>query len=443
MGGGGPMRVLKWSAALALFVATALVIWMWSHDAPLPNIRVEGEAIARDAPLLDQLRARAARWAAVVIDIHTGPHLTRASRGALGGALPVEPMAERVRELGRSGQPLADLAALVESFTGGHDLVWPAQLDRIRLGTYVQAIRHNVERAPVAGATDGQGWSIEGVAGLTLDTVSTVAALERAILHGGTRVDVPLRVVPPPQAVAIGSPDAVLYDEERDALDEQDAGERGALSASLSRHHPEAWAPSRGDECDMDPPYSRFCQGPRRVPLPRGRAAERAKELGLGDTSTVGRLLRAGPLPRWVEAAGSGAPTPPSLLWPVPDGRLWRGFGYVRRKELRHKLHRGVDIGAPRGTALLAVNDGIVAYSDNGIRGYGNLLVLVHGDGSTSLYAHCRAVYVFAGQRVRRRQVVGEVGDTGIARGAHLHFEYHVGGNPLDPGDRFVKPGTD
>ena len=77
---------------------------------------------------------------------------------------------------------------------------------------------------------------------------------------------------------------------------------------------------------------------------------------------------------------------------------------------------------------------GIVAYSDNEVHGYGNMLVIVHADGSVALYGHCKAIYVFAGQRVAQGQIVGEVGHTGIARGTHLHFEYRIKGfikNPL------------
>jgi murein DD-endopeptidase MepM/ murein hydrolase activator NlpD len=96
-------------------------------------------------------------------------------------------------------------------------------------------------------------------------------------------------------------------------------------------------------------------------------------------------------------------------------------------------LHRGIDVGALRGAPLLAVGDGIVAYSDNGIRGYGNLLVIVHADASVTFSAHCKAIYVFPGQRVRRGQIVGEVGDTGLARGVHVHWEYHVRGDAVDP----------
>jgi murein DD-endopeptidase MepM/ murein hydrolase activator NlpD len=206
---------------------------------------------------------------------------------------------------------------------------------------------------------------------------------------------------------------------------------------------PIVWRESRGRQCRRHR-GRRACDGPRRVPEPFGPAAELAASLGL-DESRVPRTLMAGPAPAaWVQAAG-GQPGP-GLLWPVPDGRLGRGLGRHRpmhrprgaRGRRMRVMHNGVDIMAPEGALIRAVNDGLVAYSFNGMTGYGNSVLLLHGDGTISLYAHCRATYVFAGQRVRRGQVLGEVGDTGLARGTHLHFEWRRDGQPLDPIPHFV-----
>ena len=90
-----------------------------------------------------------------------------------------------------------------------------------------------------------------------------------------------------------------------------------------------------------------------------------------------------------------------------------------------------------------AANDGLVVYSDNGMRGYGNVVVLIHRDASTTLYAHCRATYVAAGELVRRGQIIAAVGATGLAHGPHLHFEWRVAGQTRDPLRRFVgRPGA-
>ncbi len=179
-----------------------------------------------------------------------------------------------------------------------------------------------------------------------------------------------------------------------------------------------------------------FCDGPRMVPMPRGAAKTRADELGLGTTRAVNVALTRAPEPTWV-AAVDGEPGE-TIHFPIEDqSHIFRGFGYVRRGALRHVRHDGVDIAAPVGTPVHAVNDGIVVYADNGVSGYGNLLVIVHADGSTSLYAHLREARVFAGQRVLRGQTVGEIGTTGLSRAPHLHFEYREHGRLIDPAPHF------
>jgi murein DD-endopeptidase MepM/ murein hydrolase activator NlpD len=198
--------------------------------------------------------------------------------------------------------------------------------------------------------------------------------------------------------------------------------------ATDARPEPLRWLPSRGRECNERGKYKRFCAGPRRAPLPFGEEAALAAELGLGDKKTVSHLLLQAPKPEWIEAAGPVFNVDP--IWPVPRGKFWRGFGRAKKKA-RH--HDGVDIGAPVGTPIVSVQDGIVAYADNGIRGYGNFLVTVHGDGSVAFYAHCKSIYVFPGQIIAQGQIVAEVGTTGYARGPHLHFEMRNKGRLKDP----------
>ena len=101
-------------------------------------------------------------------------------------------------------------------------------------------------------------------------------------------------------------------------------------------------------------------------------------------------------------------------------------------------MHQGVDIGAAEGALIVAVNDGLVVYSDNGMHGYGNAVLVAHADGSVSMYAHCIETYVVPGKLVRRGEVIAAVGQTGITHGAHLHFEYRVAGELRDPLTLFV-----
>ncbi len=148
-------------------------------------------------------------------------------------------------------------------------------------------------------------------------------------------------------------------------------------------------------------------------------------------------LLSRRPSPAVRDAArGEGTER---LLWPVETGNFVRGFGYVReeRKELQHL---GVDIAAPTGTPILAAADGIVGYASDGVKGYGNLAILVHSDGNVTSYAHCSELEVEPGQPVLRGQEIAKIGTTGISRGPHLHFEFRLNGRPRNPMGRFDRP---
>ncbi len=181
-----------------------------------------------------------------------------------------------------------------------------------------------------------------------------------------------------------------------------------------------------------------FCDGPRRIPVPRGEAHERALELGLGTKRTYWRLFSRPAEPELLSVITT--PAEETLLWPVQEGYLGRGFGHVRtRANVRHVRHDGVDIPAAEGAHVRATNAGIVAYADNGIEGYGNLVAILHSDNTITKYAHLQAAYVISGQFVARGEVIGEVGKTGLARAPHLHFEWHVRSHPRNPERRFVE----
>ncbi len=207
------------------------------------------------------------------------------------------------------------------------------------------------------------------------------------------------------------------------------------------------WGPSHGRECHR---YHgrRMCEGPRRVPAPSTAEAARAAALGI-TSGAARRVLVERPRASWVAEVASAPAS--DLAWPVDGGRVWRGFGIhagiavgpggrLRRTRRRHP-HEGIDIGAARGTPILAANDGLVVYSDNGMTGYGNAVLVVHADASVTLYGHCTATFVVAGQRVARGEVIAAVGDTGLAHGAHLHFELHVDGHAVDPLPLIAPPG--
>lgn len=195
---------------------------------------------------------------------------------------------------------------------------------------------------------------------------------------------------------------------------------------------PTDWLPNAGSQCRRRRRH-RFCDGPLRVPRPHGDAATLADRLNLG-TRAGQYVLEHAARPEWV-AAVQGRPST-TLRWPVDGGNLWRGL--QPRRGRRHE-HTGVDIGARAGTKALAANDGLVIYAHNDITGYGNMVTVAHLDGSVTMYAHLQAAYVFPGMQVRRAQVLGEIGETGIAHGTHLHFEWRIDGVPANPLPRFTR----
>lgn len=95
--------------------------------------------------------------------------------------------------------------------------------------------------------------------------------------------------------------------------------------------------------------------------------------------------------------------------------------------------HEGVDILAKRGTPVRAAAYGVVIYAGDGMRGYGNVVVLDHGEEITTLYGHLHEIQVESGDAVAQGQRIGTVGSTGNATTTHLHFELRVGGDALDP----------
>lgn len=183
--------------------------------------------------------------------------------------------------------------------------------------------------------------------------------------------------------------------------------------------------------------YKRHCQGPRLVPKPHGAASALALRLGLGHRASALVIRHRRPLPEWLEVVRDADPEP-RLTFPVPTGHWGRGFGRTRRGSLRHRRHLGVDIGAAEGASIVAARGGLVVYSDNELTGYGNVVILLHREGHSTFYAHCRRNLVFAGQKVVRSQPIAEVGQTGFAHGPHLHFEYRERGWVRNPAPRFL-----
>jgi len=121
------------------------------------------------------------------------------------------------------------------------------------------------------------------------------------------------------------------------------------------------------------------------------------------------------------------------LFWPTNSTLITSYFGYRVHPIYRTtRFHSGIDIGASYGAPIYAAEYGkviLASYYD----GYGNCIIIDHGDGVSTLYAHCSSIIVRKGQYVSKGQIIGYVGSTGNSTGPHLHFELRINGNPVNP----------
>lgn len=116
------------------------------------------------------------------------------------------------------------------------------------------------------------------------------------------------------------------------------------------------------------------------------------------------------------------------------SGVITSRFGAT--ESIRTHSHKGIDIGAPNGTPIKAAAGGKVSYS-GWMGGYGNLVIIDHGNGIQTYYAHCSKLYVEKGEEVEAGHLIGAVGSTGFSTGNHLHFEIRKNGSQINP-QRYV-----
>jgi murein DD-endopeptidase MepM/ murein hydrolase activator NlpD len=136
--------------------------------------------------------------------------------------------------------------------------------------------------------------------------------------------------------------------------------------------------------------------------------------------------------------------SPLSLSWPMVGATITQPFGpsnvllEPRLGQYAH-FHTGIDLAAPLGTPVLAAADGIVVGVAHTTIGYGNYVMIAHGGGVITLYAHLLSTDVNLGDRVTRGQRIGREGSTGLSTGPHLHFELRVYDQVVDP-MRYLTP---
>lgn len=164
------------------------------------------------------------------------------------------------------------------------------------------------------------------------------------------------------------------------------------------------------------------------------------RELTVGSTNDIdGMIKRANSLAAsFAEVSGTLAHNTermariPSIM--PTAGWLSSNFSLSRFHPILHyaRPHEGIDVSAPMGAPIVAPAGGVVRLVTVET-GYGNVLEIDHGDGIITKYAHCSRIVVKVGQKVKRGQIIANVGSTGLSTGPHVHYEIHVNGKVVDP----------
>jgi murein DD-endopeptidase MepM/ murein hydrolase activator NlpD len=136
------------------------------------------------------------------------------------------------------------------------------------------------------------------------------------------------------------------------------------------------------------------------------------------------------------DAPAAGAPVKasettgalPTFRWPV-RGKVIAAYG----AKTNGKANDGINLAVPEGTPVKAAEDGVVAYSGNELKGYGNLVLIRHANGYVTAYAHASELLVKRGDTIKRGQVIAKSGQSGEVASPQLHFEIRKGSSPVDP----------
>lgn len=195
-------------------------------------------------------------------------------------------------------------------------------------------------------------------------------------------------------------------------------------------------AQKSGRRSQAEPPtsFDNDVQGLTGSPVKANTLAARVERLQNVSLSTETGLSR---LQVYLMAQSAVIAATPSLL-PIA-GWVSSPYGYRRHPyDGAFRLHAGIDIAAEPGTPVRAPAEGFVIFSGNK-EGYGKVLVIDHGYGIRTLFAHNSKLFVNAGVRVKRGEMISEVGSTGMSTGPHLHYEIRKNGVPVNPATFFTR----
>jgi murein DD-endopeptidase MepM/ murein hydrolase activator NlpD len=166
------------------------------------------------------------------------------------------------------------------------------------------------------------------------------------------------------------------------------------------------------------------------------QAANNAKDyaVALHDQADAEFQAESDRIAALAQSAGNGPRMGNGTFIRPVNGPITSGFGYRTDPVTGGtSFHSGIDIGASCGTPIKAAGTGVILSAGWNSGGYGNMTLINHGGGLSTLYGHQSSIIVSAGQSVNQGQVIGYVGSTGKSTGCHLHFEVRVNGTPVDP----------
>lgn len=231
------------------------------------------------------------------------------------------------------------------------------------------------------------------------------------------------------------------------AVDDTPLRIRGAVGASLYRSARAAGAPAKAIQAYLKALAGRISvdsdiTSNDKFDIILGYRRAETGETEAGDLLFAGlertgrkdiNLLKwtSGGRSEWFEASGVGEQRG-QLVRPV-TGRQSSSFGMRRHPILGYsRMHAGIDFAAPYGSPIYAATDGRVVYAGRH-GGHGNYVKISHGNNLATGYAHMSRIAVYGGERVRRGEIIGYVGSTGLSTGPHLHYELYRNGRTVDP----------
>jgi murein DD-endopeptidase MepM/ murein hydrolase activator NlpD len=200
-------------------------------------------------------------------------------------------------------------------------------------------------------------------------------------------------------------------------------GQRITIPGAIAAKPPVKTAAVQPAQPPVKPVTAKPAPAPAQAAKPP--AAPATKVASTAPTPTAHIVTPANETP---EAATETTSTAPTFRWPV-RGRVIGAFG----AKINGSQNDGINLSVPEGTSVKAAEDGVVAYSGNELKGYGNLVLVRHASGFVTAYAHASEVMVKRGDHVKRGQVIAKAGQTGGVTSPQLHFEIRKGSTPVDP----------